>query len=117
MNAILLAAALLGQCNYGYSPRYTERFSGSWYAVRFYAPMHSPWNAAVAELRAKQAPRTRTVSPGTMESLQSLAAEKDRLWIVLLESEPADKEAARNEYRIVKQRLELARVVAAREIR
>ena len=135
MNAILLSLALLGQSsrvavhvetpiltNRPYGIAYYRRSNPSWpyrdprtlVPMPVYRPV-SPWNQAAVELRAAKASRPRSPSPGTVMALQGLIAEKERLWAVLLESEPVDKPAALEDYRAAKSRLESAQTKAAKE--
>jgi len=133
MNALLLSLALLGQSSrvsvrvetpiltnrpYGiaYYRRSPYRDPRTLVPMPVYRPV-SPWNQAAAELRAAKASRPRSPSPGTVMALQELIAEKERLWAVLLESEPVDKPAALEAYRAAKTRLESAQTKAAKEMR
>ena len=129
MNAILLSLTLLGQssCARVYNPVLvtTAPRSSPYWPYRnpiavlpppVYKPV-SPWNIAVAQLRAQNAARKRPLSQGTIYALQELAAEKERLWAALLESEPPDKDDARKQYLAVKKQLERARLLASRELR
>ena len=142
MNAILLALSILGQCHrhsyVPYGPQSQWGWDGSVYnqsgwgyrklygngyyppvvflPLATFAPLPSPWNAAVADMRSARASRMRSLSPSTTSDLYSLTAEKDRLWGAVLDSEPTDKPAAYKEYRRAKQRLEMARIAASREL-
>ena len=138
MTTILLAIALCGQIPQ-YGPRaqwgwdgavynrtgwgYRRLYGNGYYPPATFTPRAvivrppSPWNVAVAEMRAARASRPRSPSPGTLSELQSLADEAASLWAILLEAGPDAKDAAREEYFAARQRLELARIAAARERR
>jgi hypothetical protein len=116
MNAILLAMAVCGQYFGNPTHSYGRTFS-VYHAAWFYAPSHSPWNQAVAELRSARATKQRSLSPETINRLKILLTEKQYLWAELVESSPSDKPMARDAYLKAKAKLNRAQLDAARELR
>ena len=122
MTTILLSIALLTahpQVRV-YPPIYTPSPYGIAivvrYPVRLYRyrtwPLYSPWNQAVAELRASGPIRPRAIAPDDAAALQSLAGDVERLRGLLRDAEADDKAECRREYLESKDRLERARIRA-----
>lgn len=137
MNAVILAMTMLGQIpQFGPQSQWgwdgTVHNNSGWgyrklYGNGYYPPQvfvsraafvrpPSPTNIIAAQMRASKASRPRSLSSRTIAGLIELAEEKERLWAILLESEPEDKKEAREEYLAARRRLDRARFIASREL-
>lgn len=124
MNAILLAMTVISAdyrvCNAdAYWNRGTAVTAYSYwgYAIAF-QPMYSPWNAAVAELRARGPSRSRdrVLPVSTTNSLRDMDLRRAELYATLA-SAPKDKKAElRQQWIIARQELERARFLASKEL-
>jgi len=84
-------------------------------------PLPSPWNAAVAELRARGNVRSRdrfeTLPPSTAAELRDLESRKAELYARLRAAPQAEKAELRAEWLRAREDLERARLLAARQLR
>jgi hypothetical protein len=124
MYAILLAAATLGQCGHyaNYPPAYPTSYhqpAGTWSYRWFYMPT-SPWNAAVAELRAQGKARSRDRFGGlpasTRQNLQDLSLTVEQLYATLRAAPLDQKAELRAQWITARRDLERARLLASREL-
>lgn len=124
MYAILLALTSFGQCYP--APSYSDLVrSPGWSApgrgvyVWAYAPT-TPWNAAVAELRARGKVRSRDRSGGlpasTRRNLEDLSLTTERLYATLCRAPPDQKGALRLQWIDARAELERARLLASRQL-
>lgn len=122
MNAILLSLALISADypDYGYAACWRRDASrcGYWgYAV--VVRPYSPWNAAVAELRARGPSRSRDrwLPPSTANHLQELDLQRSELYSALIAAPKAEKAELRRQWLAARQELERARLLASKEVR
>jgi len=123
MYAILLAAATLGQCGHyppaNYPTPYQQPAAGTWFYRWFYMPT-SPWNAAVAELRAQGKARSRDRFGGlpasTRQNLQDLSLTVEQLYATLRAAPLDQKAELRAQWITARRDLERARLLASREL-
>lgn len=115
MYAILLAVASLGQCGYHAPPAQYRATFYSWY----YLPT-TPWNAAVAELRARGKVRSRDRSGGlpavTQRNLADLSLTTEELYATLCRAPASEKADLRAQWITARRALERARLLASREL-
>ena len=114
-SAILILS--LGQCGYEplYRPVYRQA-SGAWWFVTWQAG--SPWNAAVAELRARGPSRSRDLMlpASTRNHLQDLDLQRSELYATLKAAPKDQKEHLREQWMAARQELERARFLASKEL-
>lgn len=124
MNAILLALTVISadyricstdaQWNRG-----TAIASYSYWGYAFaFQPMYSPWNAAVAELRANgpSKSRDRWLPESTANNLQELALRRSEMYATLVAAPKAKKAELRQQWLVARQELERARILASKEL-
>jgi hypothetical protein len=119
--AILILS--LGQC--GYEPAYRlpapcltyQQPAGQWWFVAWQT--RSPWNAAVAELRARGPSRSSDRRPpaSTWANLEFLALKATESYDTLRAAAPQDKPELRREWIAARDKLAQARLKAAKEAR
>lgn len=117
MNAILLALAVIS-ADYrdGYCRSVTQ-YSYCGYACAF-QPVYGPWNAAVAELRARGPSRSRDLMLPTSaaNSLQELELRRAEVYAALIAAPKAKKAELRRQLLVTRQELERARFLASKEL-
>ena len=140
MNVIILALAVISADYPGYGPRACWRWDGSvhnnsgWGYSRLYGngyyppvvfmpsfilrPLPSPWNAAVAELRASSPSRSRDrwLPTSTADSLRELDLRRAELYATLIAAPKDEKDELRQQWMIARQELERARILASKEL-
>lgn len=113
--AILILS--LGQCGYQQPCRTYQQTTGPWWYVGWYTA--SPWNAAVADLRARGRSRSSDLRPpaDTWANLEFLALKTTAAYDTLRAADPEDKSELRAQWLDARQQLEQARYRAAKEAR
>ena len=100
--ALVIPDGLVRNYGYGYPPWFGNGYRAPWLLMpnpSMFVPLPSPWNAAVAEERAKLAARPRpTLSLGTQAELQTLAAEREAAYEFLRNAPTEDKAEARKDW-------------------
>lgn len=122
MNAILLALTVVSAdyrvCDTYYRRNTTVISYGHWgYAFAFQS-MYSPWNAAVADLRARGPSRSRDrwLPTSTANTLQELDLRRAEVYAALVAAPKAQKAELRRQWLVARQELERARFLAAKEL-
>jgi len=112
-SAILILS--LGQC--GYEPLYRPcHTAGPWWFVAWQTG--SPWNAAVAEMRARGPSRSRdlVLPTSTYNRLRELDLRRAEVYVALIAAPKAQKAELRQQLLVARQELERARMLAAKEL-
>lgn len=117
MNAILITLAVISADYRDIYWRNVTHYSYCGYACAF-QPVYGPWNAAVAELRARGPSRSRdlVLPTSTANALQELELRRAEVHAALIAAPKAQKAELRQQLLVARQDLERARFLAAKEL-
>lgn len=122
MNAILLALTMISAdyrvCSVdAYWRRSAAVTSYSYWGYAF-QPVYGPWNAAVAELRARGRSRSRDLMlpTSTANALRDLDLRRAEIYAALIAAPKAEKAELRRQWLVARQELERARLLASKEL-